>query len=110
VKLAIRSRLTLLYFVVLAATFVAFFWICDFGFRRSIETTVNEASRSNLDIVERVVDGSLPRGLPKVHSELNELSELWANGAIFAPGFLASSTNSRRSDIRPFSIHGMGSS
>jgi heavy metal sensor kinase len=83
VKLTIRARLTLLYFVVLAASFVAFFWICDFGFRRSIEVTVNDASRSNLEIVQRVVDGSLAKGIPHVKKELSELSELWANLAIF---------------------------
>jgi len=83
VNLTIRARLTLLYFGVLAASFVAFFWICDFGFRRSIETTVNDASRSNLEIVQRVLTISESRGIPKVQKELNELSELWANGAIF---------------------------
>lgn len=81
--LTIRARLTLLYFVVLAASFVAFFWICDFGFRRSIEITVNDASHSNLETVRRVIEGSLPRGLPKVQKELSELAGLWANGAIF---------------------------
>ena len=81
--LTIRARLTLLYFIVLAASFIAFFWICDIGFRRSIEITVNDASRSNLEIVRRVVEGSLPRGLPKVQKELGELAGLWANGAIF---------------------------
>jgi len=40
----------LLYCLVLGLSFVAFFYICDLGFRRSIETTVNEASRSNLEI------------------------------------------------------------
>jgi len=83
VKLTIRVRLTLLYFVVLSASFLAFFWICDIGFRRSIEATVDDASRNNLDIVRRVVGSSLPQGLPKVKKELAELSELWANGAIF---------------------------
>jgi heavy metal sensor kinase len=83
VKLTIRARLTLLYFVVLAASFVAFFWICDLGFRRGIETTVNDASRSNLEIVQRVLTLSTSKGTPKVQKELNELSELWANGAIF---------------------------
>jgi heavy metal sensor kinase len=73
----------LLYFVVLAASFAAFFWICDFGFRRSIETTVNEASKSNLKIVQRVTRGSLSMGEVKVRKELAELAELWANGAIF---------------------------
>lgn len=82
-NLTIRARLTLLYFLVLAASFVAFFWICDFGFRRSIDTTVSDASRRNLDIVQRVLEGSVARGTPKVQKELTELSELWANGAIF---------------------------
>ena len=82
-KLTIRVRLTLLYFVVLAASFVAFFWICDFGFRRSIETTVNGASQSDLEVVQRVLAISTPKGTPKVEKELSELSELWANGAIF---------------------------
>jgi heavy metal sensor kinase len=83
VNLTIRARLTLLYFVVLAASFAAFFWICDFGFRRSIDTTVSEASRLNLDVVQRVLANSAPNGLPKVQKELTELSGLWANGAIF---------------------------
>jgi signal transduction histidine kinase len=82
VPLTIRTRLTLLYFGVLAASFFAFFWICDLGFRRSIETTVNNASRDNLEAVRRVIDKSFPDGLPKVRQELRELSELWANGAI----------------------------
>lgn len=82
-NLTIRARLTLLYFVVLAASFVAFFWICDFGFRRSIETTVNDASRNNLEIVQRVLTFSDSKGVPKVQKELAELSDLWANGAIF---------------------------
>lgn len=82
-NLTIRARLTLLYFLVLTASFGAFFWICDFGFQRSIETTVNDASRSNLEVVQRVVRVSMPAGLPKVRKELTELSLLWANGAIF---------------------------
>lgn len=82
-SLTIRARLTLMYFVVLAASFVAFFWICDFGFRRSIEITVNDASRSNLERVRGVIAKALPEGIPKVHRELTELSELWASGALF---------------------------
>jgi len=82
-KFTLRARLTLLYFGVLAASFFAFFWICDFGFRRGIETTVNDASRSNLEIVQRVVKLSNAEGLPKTQKELTELSELWANNAIF---------------------------
>src|SRR5579862_4175321 len=82
-KITIRARLTALYFLVLAASFTAFFFICDFGFQRSIKVTVNDASRNNLEIVGRVLQGSLAKGLPKVQKELGELSELWANGAIF---------------------------
>lgn len=82
-RLTIRARLTLLYFVVLATSFAAFFWICDLGFRHSIEATVNDASQRNLEIVGRVTGGALSQGLPKVQKELSELSELWANGAIF---------------------------
>jgi signal transduction histidine kinase len=83
VQLTIRARLTLLYFVVLAASFFAFFWVCDFGFQRSIETTVNDASRSNLENVRRVIENFLPQGIPKVQKELTELAGLWASGAIF---------------------------
>ena len=82
-SLTVRARLTLLYFVVLAASFVAFFWICDLGFRRGIETTVNDASRSDLEIVERVLSLSSVKGTSKIQKELTELSKLWANGAIF---------------------------
>ncbi len=82
-QLTIRARLTLLYFVVLAASFLAFFWICDFGFQRSIDTTVNDASRGNLESVRKVIETSLPEGMPKVRQELTQLSGLWANGAIF---------------------------
>ena len=82
-KLPIRARLTLLYSFVLGASFVAFFWICDFGFRHSIEATVNDASRKNLEIVARVTGASRSQGLPKVQKELRELADLWANGAIF---------------------------
>ncbi|MGB2626311.1 MAG: ATP-binding protein [Candidatus Acidiferrum sp.] len=82
-NLTIRARLTLLYSLVLGASFLVFFWICDMGFRHSIETTVNDASRSNLDIVQRVIADSAPKGPIKVRKELGELSSLWANGAIF---------------------------
>jgi heavy metal sensor kinase len=81
--LTIRARLTLLYFAVLVATFIAFFWICDFGFRRSIETTVNDASERNLASVTHLLAAKAPLGTEKVKHELKELSELWENGAIF---------------------------
>ena len=82
-NLTIRARLTLLYVLVLGASFLAFFWICDLGFRHSIETTVNDESQSDLETVQRVITESAPKGPAKVREELGELSNLWANGAIF---------------------------
>jgi methyl-accepting chemotaxis protein len=81
--LTIRARLTLLYFTVLALSFVAFFWICDIGFRRSIETTVNEASRTNLEIIKRVVADQAADDDHAISLELADLAKLWANGALF---------------------------
>jgi len=83
VPLTLRARLTFLYFVVLAASFAVFFWICDFGFQRSIETTVNDASRGNLESVRRVITNSAADGISEVRKELTELSSVWANGALF---------------------------
>jgi heavy metal sensor kinase len=81
-NLPIRSRLTLLYCSVLGLSFVAFFYICDLGFQRSIETTVNNASAANLEIVRRLLDAAAPRGQEQVQKELRDLSGLWANGAL----------------------------
>lgn len=81
--ITIRARLTLLYFAVLALSFVAFFWICDLGFRHSIETTVNEASRTNLEIIKRLVAANAPEGAAAVSRELEDLANLWASGALF---------------------------
>jgi heavy metal sensor kinase len=81
--LTIRVRLTLLYFAVLALSFIAFFWICDIGFRHSIETTVNEASRTNLEIIKRLVVDKAPEGDAAVSHELEDLAKLWASGALF---------------------------
>jgi heavy metal sensor kinase len=64
-------------------TFVAFFWICDLGFRRSIETTVNAASRTNLETVQRLVASTEGRGTEAIATELRDLADLWANGAVF---------------------------
>jgi heavy metal sensor kinase len=85
-NVTLRARLTLLYFVVLAASFTVFFWICDYGFQHSIDTTVDDASEKNLEIVERLLRTYVPQGLPVAQQELTELSELWANGAIFQVG------------------------
>jgi len=83
-NLPIRARLTVLYSVVLASSFVAFFWVSDLGFRRSIEATVDNASRTNLETVRRLVlANSSLRGESKLREELSGLAELWANGALF---------------------------
>jgi heavy metal sensor kinase len=83
VTFTIRARLTLLYLAVLAAAFVAFFWICDLGFRRSIDVTVDNASQSNLKTIQRLLEHADPKGLDKTRHELSELAALWANDAIF---------------------------
>jgi len=82
-NLTIRARLTLLYFTVLALSFVAFFWICDVGFRRSIETTVDAASRTNMETVERLIASTEPKGKEAIATELGDLAKLWASGALF---------------------------
>ncbi len=83
-NLPIRARLTALYFAVLALSFVAFFWVSDLGFRRSIDATVDNASRTNLETVRRLVltNASLPEQ-SKLREELSRLAALWANGALF---------------------------
>jgi len=81
-NLPIRTRLTLLYCGVLGLSFIAFFWICDLGFRRSILTTVNSASRTNSETVARLLAASARQGDASVSSELRDLSNLWANGAL----------------------------
>jgi heavy metal sensor kinase len=82
-NLPIRARLTVLYFAVLALTFVIFFWVSDIGFRRSIEATVDNASRTNLETIQRLLISTTSRGENKVQKELSELAGLWANGALF---------------------------
>jgi heavy metal sensor kinase len=82
-NLPIRVRLTALYFVVLALTFVAFFWISDIGFRRSIETTVNDASLTNLETVERLLAADGRKTGIELNTELKNLANLWPNGALF---------------------------
>ena len=72
----------MLYFAVLAISFIAFFWICDTAFQRSIETTVNDSSQTNLQTVERVLAGSANKGKPAMSQALADLANLWANGAL----------------------------
>jgi heavy metal sensor kinase len=79
----IRARLTVLYFLVLAASFTAFFWICDYGFQKGINTAVNDASKRNLDTVRGVLEHHISQGGPDLTQELTRLSGLWESGAIF---------------------------
>jgi heavy metal sensor kinase len=79
----IRARLTTLYFLVLAASFSGFFWICDYGFQKSINTAVNDASQRNLDTVKRVLEQHISQGAPDIRQELTRVSDLWESGAIF---------------------------
>jgi heavy metal sensor kinase len=82
-SLTIRARLTALYFLVLVASFTGFFWICDFGFQRSIATAVNDASQRNLDTVRRVLERRVGQESPELKQELTRVSDLWESGAIF---------------------------
>jgi heavy metal sensor kinase len=82
-NLTIRSRMAFLYFGVLALSFIAFFWICDTGFQRSIETTVNDSSRTNLETVERLIASTEGKGEDAVANQLRDLAPLWSSGALF---------------------------
>jgi heavy metal sensor kinase len=82
-NLTIRTKLTALYFVVLAASFSIFVWISDAGFRRSIEVTVNDASSMNLQSLRRLLERSTSQRDANVQEELAELASWWPNGAIF---------------------------
>jgi heavy metal sensor kinase len=81
-KLPLRARITAWYFAVLVVTFASLAWISDLGFQHSIETTVNDASRANLESIERVLVRTAPKGLDEVKDELYELAGLWANAAL----------------------------
>jgi heavy metal sensor kinase len=83
-NVTIRTKLTALYFVVLAASFSIFVWISDVGFRRSIEVTVNDASSRNLQSLQRLLERSAPRGDARVQKDLADLASWWPNGAVFA--------------------------
>jgi len=72
-----------LYCVVLVVSFAAFFWISDIGFQRSIEVAVNDASRTNLETIQRLLTHRAELGDEKIQAQLRDLSEVWANGALF---------------------------
>ncbi|HEY6268829.1 MAG TPA: ATP-binding protein [Candidatus Acidoferrum sp.] len=81
-KLPLRARITAWYFAVLAVAFASFAWISDLGFQHSIETTVNDASRANLESIQNVLVRTAPKGLAEVNDELNELAGLWAGASL----------------------------
>jgi heavy metal sensor kinase len=82
-NLTIRTKLTALYFTVLAASLCVFVWISDVGFRKSIEVSVNDASKINLQSLRRLIEISAPKGDAKVQKELTELASWWPSGAVF---------------------------
>jgi heavy metal sensor kinase len=82
-NLTIRTKLTALYFLVLAGSLSIFVWISDVGFRKSIEVSVNDASTINLASLQRLIEISAPKGDVKVQKELTELASWWPSGAVF---------------------------
>lgn len=82
-NVTIRTKLTALYFVMLAASLSVFVWIGDVGFRRSIEVTVNDASSKNLQSLQRLLERSAPQGDARVQKDLADLANWWPNGAVF---------------------------
>jgi heavy metal sensor kinase len=81
-NLPLRARITAWYFAVLVVAFASFAWISDLGFQHSIETTVNDASRANLESIQRVLARTAPKGDAEVKEELNELGGVWAGAAL----------------------------
>jgi heavy metal sensor kinase len=81
-KLPLRARITAWYFAVLAVAFASFAWISDLGFQHSIETTVNDASRANLESIQNVLVRAAPKGIAEVKAELDELAGLWAGAGL----------------------------
>lgn len=82
IAFSLRTRITLLYFAVLAVSFAAFAWISDYGFRHSIETTVNDASRANLQIVRSVLSRASAKDTSAAQEQLNQLAGLWAGAGL----------------------------
>jgi len=81
-KLPLRARITAWYFAVLVVAFASLAWVSDIGFRHSIEKTVNDASRANLDSIQSVLVRTAPKGIPEVQDELDELGNLWAGAGL----------------------------
>ena len=73
-------------FTVLVVAFASFAGISDLGFQRSIETTMNDASRANLESIQRVLARTAAKGIEEVKKELDELDGVWAGAALHADG------------------------
>ena len=71
-----------LVFTVLVVAFASFAGISDLGFQRSIETTMNDASRANLESIQRVLARTAAKGIEEVKKELDELDGVWAGAAL----------------------------
>jgi heavy metal sensor kinase len=78
----LRARITALYFAVLAITFFLLATIVDYGFRHSIEKTVNDSSDANLENLHSVMSHVNSETAVEIKNELSELSGLWAGGGL----------------------------
>lgn len=74
--LSIRVRLTLWYFAVLGVTFLLFSTIAIYAMWRSIDTTVDEGLRDQVEGVRELIQRNLPEGPERVADELRENFEL----------------------------------
>lgn len=81
--LPLRARIALLNCAVLLTSFLTLSLISDVGFQQSIERTVNDASRSNLESVRGLLVQSESKGTAEIREELERLSELWAGAGLF---------------------------
>jgi heavy metal sensor kinase len=78
----LRARITALYFAVLVITFLFLATIADYGFRHSIETTVSDASRANLESLCSVIKRADSKTPSEIKNELTELAGLWAGAGL----------------------------
>jgi len=60
----IRARLTALYFLVLAASLYRIFWICDYGFQKSINPQWNDASNAIWTLCGACCSANISQGSP----------------------------------------------
>jgi len=82
IALPLRARITAWYCAVLIVSFVSLAWISDYGFKYGVQTTVNDASRANLQSIKNVLLQTAPKGAYELKDELNELAGLWASGGL----------------------------